>query len=70
MARKKVSFWIQSANVKKGALKQQIKTKYGGKAFTGRGTIKTEYLEKATKEGGKLARRANLALTLRKLKKR
>jgi len=45
-----------------------MREKYGKKAFTERGTIKVEYLEKASKEGGKLGRRARLALTLRKLK--
>jgi len=55
-------------NSRRGALRRQMREKYGKKAFTERGTIKVEYLEKASKGGGKLGRRARLALTLRKLR--
>lgn len=60
--------WIQRAHLKKGALGRSMRAKYGGKAFTERGTIKEEYLRKAAKAGGKMGKRARLALTLRRLK--
>jgi len=60
--------WIQPAIKHKGALKQSIKRKYGNKAFTDRGTIKMEYLNKAAKQPGKMGQRARLAKTLRKMK--
>ena len=46
-------YWIQKAIKRKGALRQHIKRKYGSKAFTTKGTIKREYLQKEAKEKGK-----------------
>jgi hypothetical protein len=62
-------YWIQKAVKRKGALRQHMKRKYGSKAFTSKGTIKREYLEKEAKEKGTIGKRARLALTLRKLRK-
>jgi len=62
--------WIQRAVKKPGALTRSIRAKWGDRAFTSRGTIKTEYLRKATKVKGVMGRRARLALTLRKLPRR
>jgi hypothetical protein len=46
-----------------------MKRKYGSKAFTSRGTIKQEYLQKEAKEPGTTGKRARLAITLRKIRK-
>ena len=62
-------YWIQEAIKKPGALKRQIRAKYGKRAFTKKGTIKVEFLRRAAKAGGKIGRRARLALTLRKLRR-
>jgi hypothetical protein len=61
--------WIQKAIKKPGALRAYMKRKYGSKAFTSRGTIKREYLEKEAKQPGTIGKRARLALTLRRLRK-
>ena len=61
--------WIHKAIEKPGSLRKQMRQKYGSKAFTARGTIKVEYLEKAAKEKGKMGQRARLAMTLRKIRK-
>jgi len=67
MAKKKR--WIQKAIKRKGALRAYMKSKYGSKAFTSRGTIKREYLEKEAEQPGTVGKRARLALTLRRLRK-
>ena len=55
--------WIQKAIKKGGALRKSLKVKKGK-------TIPVKKLQKAAKKGGtKTARRARLALTLRKLGK-
>jgi hypothetical protein len=54
--------WIQKAKIKKGALRSQMGIKKGKK-------IPVAKLKAAAKKGGKLARRANLALTFRKMRK-
>ena len=54
--------WIQKAKIKKGALREQLGTKKGKK-------ISLSKLKSAAKKGGKLGKRANLALTFRKMKK-
>ncbi len=58
--------WIQGAVKRPGALTKQMREKYGSKAFTQRGTIKVEYLNKAAKEPGKLGQRARFARNVRK----
>ena len=60
MAKRK---WIQSAIKKPGALRKQLGVKKGQK-------IPLSKLRKAAKAKGKLGRRARLALTLRKLRKK
>ena len=54
--------WIQKANIKKGALRSQMGIKKGKK-------IPVSKLKAAAKKGGKLGKRANLALTFRKMRK-
>jgi hypothetical protein len=53
--------WIQNAIKKEGALHKSLKVKKGEKIPEGK-------LEKASHKGGKLGKRARLALTLRKMK--
>lgn len=55
--------WIQKAIKKEGALHKSLKVKKGEKIPAGK-------LEKAAQKGGKLGKRARLALTLRKLSKK
>jgi len=62
-------YWIQKAVKRKGALRAHMKRKYGSRAFTSRGTIKREYLEKEAKEPGTTGKRARLAITLRKIRR-
>ncbi len=70
MARKKK--WIQQTEMKKGALRSLIKSRYGKKGFTKEGKIKQNVLQKMAREKTKrgktttAARRARLALTLQK----
>ena len=59
---KKKKNWIQDAIKKPGALHKSLKVKSDK-------NIPVAKLEKAAKKGGKLGKRARLALTLRKLKK-
>ena len=75
MTSKSKSRWVQKAIKHPGALKRYMARVYGKKAFTSRGTIKREYLLKALKRAERehnttLIRRINLALTLRKLRKK
>lgn len=63
-------YWIKEAIKKKGSLKATTKRRYGDKAFTRRGTIKREYLEKMAKVKGVTGKRARLALTLRRLRRK
>ena len=55
--------WIQQAVKKKGALRKTLGVKKGK-------TIPEEELEKAAKKKGVTGRRARLALTLKKLRKK
>jgi len=68
-------YWIQNAIKRKGALTQYVYRKYGKSGFTvsrktGRLKIKQEVLNELAKKPGTTGRRARLALTLRKLRKR
>ena len=69
MAKRSNSCWIQHAIKKPGALHAYVKRKYGERGFTRRGTIKREILVKLAKHAKNptIRRRAQLALTLRKL---
>jgi len=60
MAQKK---WIQKAIKKKGALRKTVGVKKGKK-------IPVSTLKRLAKKGGKTGKRARLALTLRKLRKK
>jgi hypothetical protein len=53
--------WIQAAGIKKGALHRQLGVPMGQK-------IGKAKLQAAAKQGGTLAKRANLALTLGKMR--
>ena len=55
--------WIQKAIKKPGALRKELGAKKGEK-------IPAKKLKAATKKGGKLAKRARLAETLGKLRKK
>lgn len=55
--------WIQAAIEKPGALRKALKIKAGK-------DIPVSKLEKAAQKGGKMGKRARLALTLRKLAKK
>jgi len=59
-------------NLKKGSLTRWIKSKYGAKAFTDRGTIRKEYLNKALKDASNstIKKRVQFAINIRKWKKR
>jgi len=70
MPRRRRRFWIQRAIEKPGALTRTVKRKYGKRGFTRRGTIKVEVLRELAKRKGVTGRRARLALTLRKLRKK
>jgi hypothetical protein len=60
--KKKKKKWIQDAIKKPGALRKSLKVKAGK-------DIPVSKLEKAAEKGGKMGKRARLALTLRKLNK-
>jgi len=68
--RRRRKLWIQRAIEKPGALTRTVKRKYGKKGFTKRGTIKVSVLRKLAKRKGVTGKRARLALTLRKLRKK
>lgn len=55
--------WIQKAIKKKGALRKELGVKKGKK-------IPAKKLAKAAKKGGKIGKRARLAETLKKLRKK
>lgn len=55
--------WIQKAIKKPGALRKELGIKKGEK-------IPASKLKKAAKKGGKLGRRARLAETLKKMRKK
>jgi hypothetical protein len=60
--------WIQKAIKHPGALREQAKKEGGIDPKTG--SIKKSWLQKKAKEGGKVGRRARLAITLGKLRKK
>lgn len=63
MPRAKSKNWIAKATKNKGALRQQLGIK-------GDDPIPAKKLDKAARQGGKLGKRARLAKTLRKMRKR
>jgi hypothetical protein len=64
-------YWIQEAIKNPGALKRYVKRVFGEEGFTRRGTIKTEVLRELLRHPNEtIRRRAQLALTLRRLRKR
>lgn len=58
--------WIQSIKMKKGSLRKLAPKS----AFTSKGTLKVKWLRQASKRSGPIGRKARLALTLRKLRKK
>jgi len=58
----KPKFWIKKAIKKPGALRKQLGVKKGQ-------TVQKKELAKAAKKGGKIGKRARLAVTLSKMKK-
>jgi len=71
----KGEYWIQEAIEHKGSLRDYVKRKYGKRGFTkskktGRTVIKRKILLRLSKKKGSIGRKARLALTLRKLRKR
>ena len=68
--------WIQQTPIKKGALRNTVKHQYGKKGFTGKGTIRMTILHKMAKKRTKTgkqtrnARRAQMALNFRKMRKK
>ena len=67
MAKRKKKRWIQSAIKHPGALKALAK-KEG--ALSKSGKIKSSWLREKARGSGTVARRARLAITLRKLRRR
>ncbi len=59
--------WIAQAIKAPGALRAQARREG---ALTKKGTISADWLREKARQGGKVGRRARLALTLRKLAKR
>lgn len=59
--------WISKAIKNPGALRKQAKR---AGAITKKGTISKKWLQEQAKKGGKTGRRARLALTLSKLRKK
>lgn len=55
--------WIQEMHMKKGALRKTLKAKKGK-------SIPAKKLQKAAKGSGTTAKRARLAITLKKLRKK
>jgi len=63
--------WIQKIKMKKGSTKEYLYNKYGKRAFTKKGTIKNEYLNRAIKSAKdeRIKKRLNLAKTLKKIRR-
>jgi len=71
----KGEYWIQEAIERPGSLRAYVKRKYGERGFTkspktGKKVIRKEVLQKLAKKKGSIGRKARLALTLRKLRRR
>jgi len=58
-------YWIQSAVKRPGRVRSYMKRKYGKRAFTKSGEIKTSYLRKAAKETKSRSLRSALLLAIR-----
>ncbi len=68
-------YWIQEAIEHRGSLRAYVQRKYGKRGFTrsrktGRKIIRPEILKRLSKKHGTIGRRARLALTLRRLRRR
>ncbi len=76
MGRKAKEKWIQKAIQEEGSLTDYVKRRWGKKALTKKGNIKTKYLNQIIRDykKGKVSlktyRRAVLAKTLRKIAKK
>jgi len=63
--------WIQTIHMKKGSYRASVRRRYGKKGFTSSGTIKQSIINKDKRSlNPKLRKRAVLADTLRKRKRR
>jgi hypothetical protein len=58
-------YWIQRAIKHPGRVRRYMKHRYGKKAFTKSGEIKTSYLRKAAKETKSRSMRSALLLAIR-----
>jgi len=69
--KRKSDLWIQEAVKRPGRVRAYMKRKYGRRAFTKTGKIKTSYLRKAAKETKSRSLRSalNLAIRLKKMRK-
>ncbi|MEM1590278.1 MAG: hypothetical protein QW175_07660 [Candidatus Bathyarchaeia archaeon] len=68
-------YWIQEAIQRPGSLRAYVQRKYGNRGFTksrktGRKIIRPEILKRLAKRGGSIGRKARLALTLRRLRRK
>ncbi|MGB9693301.1 MAG: hypothetical protein ACPLYF_00490 [Fervidobacterium sp.] len=68
-------YWIQEAIERPGSLRAYVQRKYGSRGFTrsrktGRKIIRPEILKRLSKKSGSVGRKARLALTLRRLRRR
>lgn len=63
--------WIKGAIGKhRGELKHEVRREFGRGGFTERGTIKVETLRRIAKRKTAMGKRAQVALTLRKLRRK
>jgi hypothetical protein len=58
-------YWIQKAVKRPGRVRSYMKRKYGRRAFTKSGEIKTSYLRKAAKETKNRSLKSALLLAIR-----
>lgn len=61
----KDGYWIQRAVKRPGRVRSYMKRKYGRRAFTKSGEIKTSYLRKAAKETKSRSLKSALLLAIR-----
>jgi hypothetical protein len=63
-------YWIQKAIKRPGRVRAYMKRKYGNRAFTKNGEIKTSYLRRAAKETKNRSLKSALLLAIRLKKMR
>jgi len=62
---RKTDLWVQKAVKRPGRVRSYMKRKYGERAFTKSGTIKTAYLRRAVKETDNRSLKSALLLAIR-----